>query len=329
MARSDLLLKLVEAGKIGDMQMFTKTVEAIIAEERSKNHKILADRLAGILKVQGTGSGHHEKSLSLSTNNIMFEIPPQVNLNNLFLEEVTLNICKEFVEEHYRIDLLRSYNLEPRNRILLVGPPGNGKTSLAEAIASELMVPFITVRYEGIIGSYLGETASKLNELFDYVKTRNCVLFFDEFDTIGKERGDAQETGEIKRVVSSLLLQIDRLPSHVIVVCATNHPDLLDKAVWRRFQIKLELDKPNKNQIEKWLENYEKDLDESLGTSLKTLANKLFGLSFSELTDFGLDLKRKYVLTLPNRNFGKIVKEKLFQLQYQGIQETRGEKNDG
>ena len=110
-------------------------------------------------------------------------------------------------------------------------------TSLAEAIAEKLMLPFLTVRYENIIGSYLGETASRLVKLFDYVKTQSCVLFFDEFETIGKERGDTNETGEIKRVVSSLLMQMDNLPSYVIVIAATNHDVLLDKATWRRFQI--------------------------------------------------------------------------------------------
>lgn len=102
---------------------------------------------------------------------------------------------------------------EPSNNLLLIGDSGNGKTSLAEAIAEALMMPLLTVRYENIIGLYLGETASRLSKLFEYVHTIECVLFFDEFETLGKERGDIHETGEIKRVVSSLLLQIDALPS--------------------------------------------------------------------------------------------------------------------
>ena len=101
---------------------------------------------------------------------------------------------------------------------MLEGAPGNGKTSLAEAIAAETMVPFYSVRYEGIVSSFLGETASRLDHVFEFARTRRCLLFFDEFDTIAKERADTHETGEIKRVVSTLLLQIDRLPSHVIVV---------------------------------------------------------------------------------------------------------------
>jgi len=95
------------------------------------------------------------------------------------------------------------------------------------------------VRYEAVVGSFLGETSSRLRRLFDFARTHPCVLFFDEFDTLGKERGDVHETGEIKRVVSSLLLQIDALPSYVVVVTATNHPELLDRAVWRRFQMRL------------------------------------------------------------------------------------------
>lgn len=109
--------------------------------------------------------------------------------------------------------MLRSHGLEPRHRILLAGPPGNGKTSLAEAIAEALSIPLLAVRYEFVIGSFLGETARRLRRVFDFARTTPCVLFFDEFDVVGKERGDIHETGEIKRVVSSLLLQMDDLPS--------------------------------------------------------------------------------------------------------------------
>lgn len=94
------------------------------------------------------------------------------------------------------------------------------------------------IRYEGVMSSFLGETAARLDNAFEFARTRRCVLFFDELDTIAKERADEHETGEIKRVVSTLLLQIDRLPPHVILVGATNHGELLDRAAWRRFQIR-------------------------------------------------------------------------------------------
>src|SRR4030095_100639 len=103
--------------------------------------------------------------------------------------------------------------------------------------------------YDALIGSYLGETNARPSKLFDYVRTRPSVLLFDEFDAIGKERGDTHETGEIKRVVSFLLMQLDQLPSYVIAVAATNHGELLDRAVWRRFQMRLSMPAPRKADI--------------------------------------------------------------------------------
>ena len=135
--------------------------------------------------------------------------------------------------------------------------------------------------------------------MFDFIKTQNCILFFDEFDAIGKERGDIHEKGEIKRVVSSLLLQIDSLPSYVISIAATNHPELLDRAVWRRFQIRLKLDKPEQKLIEEWLKKFAERFESPLGYPYKVIANKLKGLSFSEVEDFCLDVQRKYILSLP------------------------------
>jgi SpoVK/Ycf46/Vps4 family AAA+-type ATPase len=141
-------------------------------------------------------------------------------------------------------------------------------------------------------------------------------LFFDEFDVVGKERGDIHETGEIKRVVSSLLLQIDALPSYVIVVTATNHPELLDRAVWRRFQIRLDLPTPTHKQTEEWFRRFEDRLGEKLGVSVSTLAKNLKGANFSELEQFGQDIQRRYVLSLPQANMQQIIKERLSQWEH-------------
>ncbi len=257
------------------------------------------------------GNGAVNGSASSQIEKLLYKSAPKVSLKDLYLEEVTLQTVSEFVQEQYRSDLLRSHNLEPRHRILLTGAPGNGKTSLAEAIATELMVPFYRVRYDGIITSYLGETASRLSKLLEYVSQEHCVLFFDEFDAIGKERGDTHETGEIKRLVNSLLLQMDELPSYVVVIAATNHPELLDRAVWRRFQIKIELGKPSESAIEKVVQEFEKRFPKKFGVSSVQFAKKLVGRSYSEIIDFLLDIQRKYVLSLPEGNLKAIAQSQL------------------
>jgi len=317
MARSDLLLSLVKAGTSGDQALFRKVVESVIAEERAKKHVILAERLADELKRNGRPSPVNRPIMSNNgaVHDLCAEITPSRSIDNLVLPEIVVTACRELVEEHHRAELLRSYGLRPRNRVLLAGAPGNGKTSLAEALSHDLMVPLIVARYDGLIASYLGETASRLRRLFDYVRTRSCVLFFDEFDTIGKERGDEHETGEIKRVVSSLLLQVDDLPSHVIVVTATNHPELLDRAVWRRFQVRLELPPPTREQTCEFFERAAARVDIPFGYAARTLANKLHGLNYSELEDFLADVARRYVLSLPGADSKSIVAERLRQWQ--------------
>jgi len=310
MPRSDLLISLVRAGRDGNQKLLESTVEALAAEERAKQHHHLANRLVENLRVSQSTSRPHEvhRMHDGGHGGLLFEVDPQVTVDSLVLQHRVRTEALELIEEHQRRDLLRSYNLEPRNRVLLVGPPGNGKTSLAEAIAHQLMAPLFVVRYEAVIGSFLGETSSRLRKLFEFVRTHTCVLFFDEFDTLGKERGDEHETGEIKRVVSSLLLQIDALPSHVLIVTATNHPELLDRAVWRRFQLRIELPPPRPAQTEEWLRRFEGELGQSLGIPLKSIAQRIKPQSFSDLQDFCLDVRRKTVLRMPEADVRAIVR---------------------
>lgn len=324
MARADLLCELIKAGLIRDDVSFRKAAEAICAEERSKQHEILANKISELLSNKQYQTNANSRntpqiinSSNLVINQLFHEKVPTRRLDQLLLPENVYNSCRDLIEEQTRTDLLRSYGLEPRNKILLIGPPGNGKTSVAEGIAEALMVPLLTVRYESIIGAYLGETATRLSKLFEYAKTRQCVLFFDEFDTIGKERGDQQETGEIKRVVSSLLLQIDALPSYVVTIAATNHDALLDKAVWRRFQLKLELPKPTRANLEHWFSAFEKKMNFSFGLEPSTLAKKLYGKSYAEAEEFALSVYRKFILRSPTVKSKTVTNEQLKLFGYQ------------
>lgn len=310
MARSDLLLQLVRAGAQGNPVGFRSALEALVAEERNKQHHVLADRLAAHLNGVPARKPRPPNG-GAAPSQVLIEVHPQRGFSDLVLPEAALGVCQELVEEHQRADLLRSHNLEPRNRVLLAGPPGNGKTSLAEALAAELAVPLLVVRYEAVIASYLGETAVRLARVFDEARQRRCVLFFDEFDVVGKERGDSHETGEIKRVVSSLLLQVDALPSHVVVVTASNHPELLDRAVWRRFQVRLELPAPTMKQTAEWFALFERRTGLALGLAPSTLAKKLRGLSFSELEQFGQDVQRRIVLGEGGEKPRRVVEQRL------------------
>ena len=307
MARADQLLALAKAGSCGDRPAFRKALEDIIAAERARQHHVLADRLATHLDDAGRINRALAPTRRAGVTDLYHEIAPTRTLADLVLPKDVVAACRQMLAEHHRVDLLRAHNLEPRHRLLLTGPPGNGKTSLAEALAAELAVPLLSVRYESVIASYLGETSVRLAKLFDQVRTHRCVLFFDEFDVVGKERGDIHETGEIKRVVSSLLLQVDELPSHVVAVAATNHPELLDRAVWRRFQMRLDLPPPTQSLAEEWFRRFEKRNGLKLGRAPTTLAKQLRSLSFSELEQFGLDVQRQHVLGHPDCDMKSIV----------------------
>lgn len=315
MARADLIVDLVKYAAAGNRPMVKKVTEAIIAEERDKQHTILADRLqneltkAPVEQPQSQRGGSQAPMMVSETRaeNFIQEKEPVRTLASLILpQEVTYNI-NQLIQEQFRADLLRSYGVEPRNRVLLIGPPGNGKTSLAEAIAEALMEPFYVVNYDAIVGAYLGETAMRLKKLIDYVSTRKCVLFFDEFETIGKERGDLHETGEIKRVVSSLLLQMDQLPSYVTIIGATNHPELLDRAVWRRFQMRMTLPPPTRAGIVAFLERFAREHKIGFETSTESMARKVYGSSYAEVEEFCMQILRSYVMEMPGGDMKKIV----------------------
>ncbi len=301
MARSDLLVSLVRAAAAGDRDALRSTTEALAADERAKKHHLVADRLQRALSAvpvtppplitsapSGVGSGREA----------IIEIEPRAQLGQLMLPLPVQESGRQLVEEHMRADVLRAHGYEPRHRVLLSGPPGNGKTSFSEGLAEALGLPFFVVRYDALIGSYLGETNTRLRKLFDYIRTQPSVLFFDEFDAIGKERGDTHETGEIKRVVSFLLMQLDQLPSYVLVVAASNHAELLDRAVWRRFQMRLAFPPPDRKQVEVFLDRVIAHWPQPPAMTLQKIAGLLGTVSYAETLDFCQNVRRRQILGL-------------------------------
>ena len=245
----------------------------------------------------------------LAATEFLYELPAKKKLDDLILPKLVRQGCAQFLEEHHQADLLQAHDLEPRHRVLLSGPPGNGKTSVAEALAQALDVPYFVVRYDRLIAGTLSETMVRVGLLFDYVRPQRCVLFFDEFDTVGKERGDPHDAADLKRAVGPLLVHIDTLPPQVVIVTATNHLELLDHAVWRRFQIRLHLPRPTRTQVEEWFAQIE--LPEEY--SATDIAHRLFEASFAELEDFREDLRRRRILAGPDADMNAIVRERLSQ----------------
>lgn len=324
MARSDLILNLVRSARTGDRRSLERSVEAMIVEEKARQHGVFAKRLEEELR-RPTASV--TPALPVQTNgtsvHYWHERESQRELSSLQLPTRLSSALAEILEEQRRAELLRAHGLEPRHRILLTGPPGNGKTSLAEAVANELMLPIISPRYESLIGSYLGETATRLGKLFEHARTRRCVLFFDEFDTLGRERAAENETGEIKRVVSSLLLQIDALPSYVVAIVATNHPETLDRAVWRRFQLRADLPAPTLAQSSRWFTQWASQQNIKLPMAAKTLAEGLKAKNYAELEDFCMDVMRRKVLTGPDVDLKSVFSERLTQWKGRAVGESK------
>ena len=280
--------------------MVRSTTEAIVADERAKSHHVLADRLQRALQTVSVSPPALTSAQPVqgSGRDTILELTPRVRFDDLVLTLPARAEGQQLVEEHMRADVLRAHGYEPRHKVLLSGPPGNGKTSYAEAVAEALSLPFFVVRYDALIGSFLGETNTRLRKLFDYVRTQPCVLFFDEFDSIGKERGDTHETGEIKRVVSFLLMQIDQLPSYVLTIAATNHAELLDRAVWRRFQLRIAFPAPQAIEIAAYLERIVRSWPQQPRVSATALARHLGALSYAEARDFCQNVRRRHILAL-------------------------------
>lgn len=259
MASSDSLIKLFKAFKENNQVDFTKVAYEIIEDEKRKNHNLLANKLNRILF-----DDNYNVRISNKSNFCSSQIPvdkesgvqlldmkfPKTHLEDIIIDESNKQRIDDIIMEFKNRELLNDYKLYPKTRILFCGPPGCGKTMAVEGIANELELPLLYTRFDSVISSFLGETSSNLRKIFDFSKNGEWVLFFDEFDAVGKSRGNTNENGELKRVVNSFLQLMDNCPREVMIIAATNYETMIDKALWRRFDEVIYFDKPTQESIE-------------------------------------------------------------------------------
>jgi SpoVK/Ycf46/Vps4 family AAA+-type ATPase len=202
----------------------------------------------------------------------------------------------QFIEDAKNISLLAEKGVSARLGLLLYGPPGTGKTLLASHISASLKRPFYIARLDSVISSRLGETAKNIRGIFEFVPTRNAVLFLDEMDAVAKLRDDRHELGELKRVVNTVLQGLDSLSDDVVTIGATNHPHLLDPAIWRRFPYKVELDLPDEDvRASLWL-NFLFQGAEGRQGEARLLARVSDGLNGADIENIGLAARRRSIL---------------------------------
>ena len=258
MANGKILRQLFKAGTLGDSAAFRLASEAIIEEERQKQHHLLANDLEKILyggdaHAQSPGrkfSFDYDIPVDKERGLALLDIrPPKRSLEEMILPQASSDMIEELLEEHRRAEVLRSYGMKPSGKIIFFGPPGCGKTLAAEVIAFELDRPLAVVRLDALVSSFLGETAANLRKVFDFISRHDLVVLFDEFDAIGKERGDSGEHGELRRVVNAVLQMMDAYDGKSLILAATNHENILDSAIWRRFDDAIEFPLPNQKEL--------------------------------------------------------------------------------
>ena len=256
MARADFLKRLFKSYKNSDHASFLDVARGIIEDERKKNHALLADELSRIIDdgrtpiMPSPANGLASLPKDSDRGSALLEIRrPDRFLRDLVLPDQHVQVLHEALDGFRQWEILETHALKPSNKMLFCGPTGCGKTVTAEAIAAELGLPLLHVRFDAVVSSLLGETAANLGKVFDYASRGTWVLLFDEFDAIGRSRDDVTEHGELKRVVNTFLQLLDRFAGRSMIIAATNFEEALDPALWRRFDEVIRFGKPNASQV--------------------------------------------------------------------------------
>ncbi len=252
-ARSDLVKALLRSHQRGDDAGFQRAAKELIDDERRKRHDLVAEQLEAILYEPGHRRRPPQVSSLRPLPKTRDDLPlisleePRLTFQDLVLDESVLKLFESLVDEFRQRSAMRAHGVSPRSSLLFVGPPGSGKSASAEAMAGQLGLPIARVRLATIVSSYLGETARNLEQIFSFLDVGSWVLVFDEFDMLGRARADRADHGELLRVVASMLRVVDDHKGDSLFIATSNHPTLLDSAVWRRFDEVVEFESPDES----------------------------------------------------------------------------------
>lgn len=284
MARGELMKKLLAS--YGREEEFRAVAEEIIGEEEKKNNRVLARSLRRSLDA-GPARSPRPKALAPlipfpeAAGDFVELVEPTHNKQDIILSPENTRIFLGLLNESRAADTIRRRGLAVRSKLLFCGPPGCGKTLCAEIFASELGLPLYIVKLDRLISSYLGETATNVRKIFEFARKQPSVLFFDEFDALARARDEDGEHNELRRVVNSLLIFIDRIQPKGFVVAATNLDQSLDPAIWRRFDEVIWFDRPDTRMIARFLKMRFKNVAVSFEPEAHLA--ELEGYSYAEL----------------------------------------------
>ena len=258
MASSEQLKALIKSHISRDDGHFYSVAMQVAAHEAKLGHGKLAEELrdmidAGKTRLEQDATG---KLVAIGSAakprgelaNLLNVTHPANRLGDMVLDEQASSQLKRIIKEQRMMARIREHGLSSRRKLLLVGPPGTGKTMTAAVLAGELGIPLFSVRLDSLITKFMGETAAKLRQVFDAMADLRGVYFFDEFDAIGSQRGMANDVGEIRRLLNSFLQMIEHDQSNSLIIAATNHPEVLDHALFRRFDDVVEYHLPTSAQ---------------------------------------------------------------------------------
>lgn len=291
MASAEQIKALLRSHIEGDDSHFYSVAMQVAASEARKGHGRVADEIRQIID-----DARRRRSATGSAGTVPIARPkgeladlldasyPKTRLSDMTLNGEIGRRLRRIIEEQRNLGKIQEHGLPARRRLLLVGPPGCGKTMSASALAGELHLPLLTVRLDGLITRFMGATTAKLRQIFDAMAHTRGVYLFDEFDSIGTDRGYENDVGEIRRVLNSFLMLIEQNNSNSLTIAATNYPERLDIALYRRFDDLIRFSLPNSELLAKALKNRLALFDHDADVEYEDIGKEACGLSFDDIT---------------------------------------------